>query len=87
MEDNEIKKSILDKLNGTSYKLIYFERNHKFFGNMIARISDGVKEYSIISDRGDIFCNETTILSSEYHIAGKDDLPMYFIKAIEQLIR
>lgn len=74
-------------LNGTSFELLHFERNHGVFGNMLAKIKSGKKEYTFISDRGDIFCNDDIIFTdSSYHIAGEDDSSVYLLKAIEQLI-
>ncbi len=87
MEDCQIKAGILHILEGPSYELLHFERNHMFFGNMIAKIKAGGREYCFISDRGDILCNGKVVFSSAYHIAGEDDSPKYFLKAIEQLIR
>ena len=87
MNDDEIKQSIMKMLNGTSFELLHFERDHKAFGNMIAKIKSGKKEYAFISDRGDIFCNDDTIfIDSSYHVAGEDDTPVYFLKAIDQVL-
>lgn len=86
MNDDEIRQGILKKLNGTSFELLHFERNHKAFGNMIAKIKSENKEYDFISDRGDIYCNGDIILTALYHIAEEDDSPVYLLKAIEQLI-
>ena len=87
MEDHEIEKSILAILSGTAYELLSFERNHEFFGNMIATIKMGKLKFSFVSDRGDIMCNGKLIFASAYHIAGEDDTPKYLIKAIEQFVR
>lgn len=87
MNDDEIRQGIMDKLNGTSFELLYFERNHKAFGNMIAKIKSGKKEYIFVSDRGDIVCNDKNIFTdSSYHVVGEDDTPVYLLKAIEQFI-
>jgi hypothetical protein len=86
MNDHEIRQGILKKLNGTSFKLLHLERNHKAFGNMIAKIKSENKEYDFISDRGDIYCNDDIIFTASYHITGEDDSPVYLLKAIEQLI-
>lgn len=87
MEDDQIKAGILDVLKGTAYELLHFERDHVHFGNMIARIKTGKREYCFVSDRDDIFCDDKLIFLHGYHIVGEDDTPTYFIKAIEQLVR
>jgi hypothetical protein len=87
MNDEEIKQCIINILKDTSYNLLSFERNHSCFGNMVAIIKLGIKKYTFISDRGDILCNGNVVFISDYHVAGEDDTPVYFLKAIEQLVR
>ena len=71
MNDDEIRQGIMNKLNGISFELLHFERNHKAFSNMIARIKSGKKEYIFVFDRGDIVCNDKTIFTdASYHVVG-----------------
>lgn len=87
MSDEEIKQSIIKILSDTSYNLLSFERNHGCFGNMVAIIKLGIKKYTFVSDRGEILCNGNVAFTSDYHVAGEDDTPVYFLKVIEQLVR
>lgn len=87
MSDEEIKQNIIKILSDTSYNLYSFERNHYCFGNMVAIIKLGIKKYTFVSDRGEILCNGKVAFAHDYHVAGEDDSPVYFLKAIEQLVR
>ena len=85
-KDNEVIKQINQILEGTDFKLISFDRNDEFFGNMIAVIKSPKKKYTFVSDRDDIFCNEKLVIPHGYHIAGLDDTPTYLVKAIKETI-
>ena len=87
VKDDQIEAAILDLLKGTQYELLSFERNHMFFGNMIAKIKSEKRVHIFISDRGLISCNDRTVFGPEYHIVGEDDSPKYLLKAIEQFVR
>jgi len=88
MNDNEIRQRILEILTDTSFELLHFERDHIAFGNMIAKIKSEKKEYTFISDRDDIYCNDDIMFPDySYHIAGEDDSPIYLLKAIGQILK
>ena len=59
--DDEVIFQIQNVLNKTNFTLLYFDRNHQAFGNMIVVISDGQKKYKFITDRGEISCNNKFI--------------------------
>lgn len=85
-KDKETIKQINQTLEGTDFKLISFDRNDEFFGNMIAVIKSSKKKYTFVSDRDDIFCNDELVIPHGYHIAGIDDTPTYFVKAIRETV-
>lgn len=87
MNDEDIEKSIINILKDSKYKLLNFERNHSYFGNMIAVIKLGFEKHIFLSDRGDIYYNGNLIFTSDYHVIGEDDSPEYFLKAINQLVQ
>ena len=87
MSDDEIIKMICDALASTDFKIISFNRNHEFFGNMILVIANGKQRLEYITDRGDIFCNSELVIAHGYHVAGKDDTPIYLIQAIKDSIK
>ena len=86
LNDDEIKGRIIQTLEGTDFTLVSFERNHEFFGNMIAVIKSSKKKYTFITDRDDIFCNKKLIKPHGYHVVGEDETPAYLIKAIKDKI-
>lgn len=86
MTDKEVIEAIEKSLEGSTFRLIKFERDHEAFGNMVVQINSESKKYRFTTDRDDIWCNHDLIIPHGYHIAGQDDAPIYLLKAIKLVI-
>lgn len=73
-------KSIVEK-NG--YSIIEYVWDHKMFGDIFLKITNGINEHTFLTDRGDIIFDSKYIDSHYEHLAGFDDTPIYFIIALE----
>lgn len=62
-------------------KLVSFERNDAFFGNMIVVIRQGWKKHTFVTDRGDV-CLDNKLLYS--HASYQADTFSMLITAIQQ---
>jgi hypothetical protein len=87
LSNDEIIFQLQSVLDNSKFELLSFDRNHQFFGNMIVVIGNEQKKYQFVTDRGQIFCNDSFLLDNNYHIAGQDDTPIYLIKEIEKIVR
>ena len=86
LSDDEIIKMIHDAIVCTDFKIVSFNRNHEYFGNMILVIANNKKRFEYITDRDDVFCNSKLVIRHGYHVAEKDDCPLYLIQAIADSI-
>ena len=86
ISDDDTIQMIHDAVELTDFKITSFNRNHQVFGNMVLVIENNKHRIEYITDRGDIFCNSTLVFRSDYHVAGKDDCPLYLIQAIKDSI-
>ena len=77
---------ITDEISCTNFKIMLFSRDHKCFGNMILVIANDKQRLEFITDRDDIFCNSKLVVEHGYHVAGKDDCPLYLVLAIKDSI-
>ena len=76
-------KYIVEKNN---YSIIEYKWDHKSFGDIFLKISNGVKEHTFLTDRGEIVIDSKHVDSYE-HVAGFDDAPIYFIIALEEYFK
>ena len=83
MTDDEIIKMIRDAIVCTDFEMISFNRNHECFGNMVLVIANKKQRLEYNTDRDDIFCNSKLVIRHGYHVAGKDDCPLYLVQAIK----
>ncbi|XMB73005.1 hypothetical protein RJI07_03605 [Mycoplasmatota bacterium WC30] len=87
IEDKEIQNQIIKSLKGTAYQLVSFFRDYKTFGNMIVIISDGEKEHTFITDRGEIVFDKITAFPSTYKREIKNSTVSNLLESIDRLIK
>lgn len=64
-------------------KLVSFERNDAFFGNMTVVIRQGGKKHTLVIDRGDITHNRKLLYS---HSSYQTDAFFMLITAIQKIL-
>lgn len=77
----EILIDVLEKYNS---ELIIFEYYKNIFGNFKIVIKSGEQIHTFITDRGEIYHNNTLICDNSYHKAGIDDTFMKLVEVIKQ---
>lgn len=77
-------KTIVEKNN---YSIIEYKWNHKSFGDIFLKISNGKNEHTFLTDRVEIVFDSKHVDSHSEHLAGFDDTPIYFIIALEEYLK
>lgn len=68
-----MEKEIENLVIPYGYKIYSFEYYPKVFGNMVLKLAKSGTIITFVTDRGEIFYNDSIIRDGSYHKTGVDD--------------
>ena len=74
-------QNLAEELNA---ELISFEYRKQVFGNMVVKMRKAETVYDFVTDRGEIYYNNSLVCDASYHQAGKSDTFSRLVEIIKK---
>ena len=86
MKYEEMAKQLQKLAEQLNAELISFEYRKQIFGNMIVKIKKADTVYDFVTDRGEIYCNNSLLCDASYHQAGTSDTFPRLVEIIKERV-